>query len=411
MDTTNLQNTKQRLIDFAVTSGYSKSYIQKLKRAINDVITYGSSYESYEQLYYAMVKLRKHSIDSKWARSYGHELSSVMRFDMNGELPSRAVHHPFITKKAEDPGLSEEFSFIISNYRENAEEYLGHKHERMVSVINCGINFFQHLQKRGITRLQDASVADVMSFFYDGERAVRGKGHKIYIRALMRCIKTDLRNDALDFMDKLPFIPRKMSNYEFLTEEESEKISKAIVDKGNGLSLLDRALGAVSFFYGMRSTDITSMTMDNIDFEGDMIHLVQSKTGMPLDLPLSSVVGNAIYEYITSERPESTEKTIFVHQNAPQNSFDRIWYHIKCLCNAAGVRTEHGQTGVRLFRHHLATYLLSRKVSQPVISSILGHLLPQSINHYIDCDIENLRSFGLDISCYPVNDKVFELWQ
>lgn len=202
-----------------------------------------------------------------------------------------------------------------------------------------------------------------------------------------------------------------MSNYDYLKKDEADKIAHAIIDEDNDLSLLDKALVAISFIYGMRSTDITALTMDNIDFENDTIHLIQSKTKASLDLPLSPVVGNIIYEYITKERPQSVENTIFVHGKSPQNSFGRIWYHIKCVCNVAGVRTEHGQIGVRLFRHHLATFLLSKNVSQPIISSILGHLMPQSINHYIDCDTEHLREFGLDISQYPVNEKIFDLWK
>lgn len=66
--------------------------------------------------------------------------------------------------------------------------------------------------------------------------------------------------------------------------------------------------------------------------------------------------------------------------------------------------------GSRLLRHHIATYLLSQKVSQPVISSILGHLLPESLNHYVDSDIETLREFGLDISPYPLNATLHDLW-
>ena len=68
-----------------------------------------------------------------------------------------------------------------------------------------------------------------------------------------------------------------------------------------------------------------------------------------------------------------------------------------------------GRTGVRIFRHHLATSLLGSQVSSTVISSILGHTSPESINPYLDADLEHLRECSLGIEDYPVAKEVFEL--
>ena len=73
------------------------------------------------------------------------------------------------------------------------------------------------------------------------------------------------------------------------------------------------------------------------------------------------------------------------------------------------MRKDGGRTGVRIFRHHLATALLENQVSPPVISSILGHTSPESINPYVDADLEHLRECSLSIEDYPVAQKVFEL--
>ena len=57
----------------------------------------------------------------------------------------------------------------------------------------------------------------------------------------------------------------------------------------------------------------------------------------------------------------------------------------------------------------MATTLLANEVASPVISSILGHSSPESLNPYIDADIEHLRDCSLSISDYPVRKEVFEL--
>lgn len=410
MDTTNLQNTKDRLIRYLKDNEYSQRYIMTVRYAVRDVLQYGSQFENYEQLFCYLADKKKSKVKPGTIRELGHTIALVQRFDETGELPSRAIHHPFITLKPEILNLSEQFDFLIKNYKSNTSEYLSHQHERVVCNTNTGILFFKHLQARGVQKIQDADVLDVSSFFYDGTTLVRGKTHKMAIRAIMRCVKNDLRGDAIDFMDLLPYIPRKMSNYQYMTKEESRDFAKAITDKDNSLSLLDKALAAISYFYGMRSTDVTSLTMENIDFERDVITLVQSKTGNLQELPLSAVVGNAILDYIENERPKTIDKYIFVHPKSPTTKLNDIWYHLKNVFNAAGVRTEGGQVGSRLLRHHIATYLLSQKVSQPVISSILGHLLPESLNHYVDSDIETLRELGLDISPYPLNATLHDLW-
>jgi integrase len=82
---------------------------------------------------------------------------------------------------------------------------------------------------------------------------------------------------------------------------------------------------------------------------------------------------------------------------------------LKNVYNEAGVRTNGDRTGVRIFRHNLVTTLLGNQVPSPVISSILGHTTPESINPYVDADLENLRECSLSIDDYPVAKEVFEL--
>lgn len=49
---------------------------------------------------------------------------------------------------------------------------------------------------------------------------------------------------------------------------------------------------------------MAGLTLDAIDWDGDLIYITQQKTEFPLELPLTAVVGNAIYDYLTSERPQ-----------------------------------------------------------------------------------------------------------
>ncbi len=100
--------------------------------------------------------------------------------------------------------------------------------------------------------------------------------------------------------------------WNFFQKEESDCIRKCLENPNNTLSLKERTIGWLLYFYGLRGSDITAMRFDNIDWRKDMITLIQSKTDYPLTLPLNAVTGNSLFDYITTERAESDIKTIFV---------------------------------------------------------------------------------------------------
>ena len=54
-----------------------------------------------------------------------------------------------------------------------------------------------------------------------------------------------------------------------------------------------------------------------IDWSEDLIRVKQQKTDVPLELPLTLIVGNAIFVYITTERPKTGLAEIFLSQGRP----------------------------------------------------------------------------------------------
>lgn len=83
----------------------------------------------------------------------------------------------------------------------------------------------------------------------------------------------------------------------------------------------------IAIYTGLRRSDIANLRLNNIDWEGDRIKIVQGKTGNPVALPLRPVVGNAIYDYITKERPQSDSPYIFYilkkERNYHRHSFQK----------------------------------------------------------------------------------------
>ena len=166
------------------------------------------------------------------------------------------------------------------------------------------------------------------------------------------------------------------------------------------------------FFTGLRPCDIASLTMEQIDWDTDEIRIVQNKTDVPLILPLTAVIGNAIYDYIIYERPESSDRHIFLGENRPHDPVTpaALWHIAAKIYDAAGIRlTEGDRRGTHLFRYNAATTFIGRGIPRPVASAVLGHTDPSSLDHYTFADIKHLRECALSIEKFPVKKEVFDI--
>lgn len=208
----------------------------------------------------------------------------------------------------------------------------------------------------------------------------------------------------------LPALRESRKNIQYLTSEEIEKIKESLANGENTLTLRDKAIGMLALYTGLRGCDIAGMTLDSIDWNRDLIYITQQKTEFPLELPLTAVVGNAIYDYLTSERPHIESRYLFISQNKPYDRLkSRSIGNVSVrIMNASGIRQSEGdRKGLHIFRHHLATALLGNGVPQPVISRTLGHTSPDSLVAYLSADFPHLKECSISINRFPVPEEVF----
>lgn len=410
MNVSNLQENYPLLLEYLRDNGYCRSQIHWMKRCIKLVLEEGSSaeVESYEQLYWREIEKRGYKETAPVRKTLKSVLGCVKRFDSEGRYPQRGLSHGFLAPAKGYDLLGSEYKSMVDHYVQTVRS--GSKTDHTIyTERRAGILFLLHLQNTGAQSITDITERQVINFFFDGEKIIRGKAYTDKIVPILKAslpIHGEPVNKLLSF---LPSIAKRYPNYPYLTRLESEKFRIWLEEENSQLTLLDKAIATIAYYTGLRGTDILSLTPENIDWEKETIHLVQSKTSVCLTLPLSAVVGNALWDYLIYERPQSEERCIFVNGVRPYAKISYMWKHLKNVFNEAGVRTNGERTGVRIFRHHLATTLLGNRVSSPVISSILGHISPESINPYVDATLECLRECSLSIEDYPVLKEVFEL--
>ena len=142
----------------------------------------------------------------------------------------------------------------------------------------------------------------------------------------------------------------------------------------------------------------------------ERILVEQQKTSVPVEIPLSAVVGNAIYDYLAEERPDTGSLRLFLSETHPFSPLaaGSIGNIVAKACRLAGIRQEPGdRKGTHIFRHNLASSMLENGVPQPVITQTLGHTAPDSLEPYLRADFVHLKECALSIEAFPLAEEVF----
>lgn len=179
------------------------------------------------------------------------------------------------------------------------------------------------------------------------------------------------------------------------TAPETEKILAA-ADRGSPTGKRDYAILLLAARLGIRASDITSLKLDNIQWERNCIEFAQTKTGRTVILPLSDEIGMAIIDYLKYGRPKSMYPHVFIRHVAPYEPLSTIYAIMDKHVRLSGVDHDGKKKGTHTFRHSLVTRLLEKSTPYPVISGILGHRDPNTTKKYTHVDIDQLRSCALD---------------
>ena len=171
------------------------------------------------------------------------------------------------------------------------------------------------------------------------------------------------------------------------------------VDRSSAKGKRDYAILLLACRLGMRVGDIRTLKLEQIHWEDSTIEVTQSKTGLPLSLPLTSEVGEALIDYLKSGRPQSMHREVFLKVNPPFGPFtgNNLHHIVTYWRLLAGVRFRTRQKrGFHSLRHTLATRLLQKGTPLTTIAEILGHTSLESTRIYAKADVETLRSVALD---------------
>ncbi len=90
------------------------------------------------------------------------------------------------------------------------------------------------------------------------------------------------------------------------------------IDRSNPLGKRNYALLLLATRLGLRASDIANLKMEDIDWRKNEIDIIQQKTKNLVRLPLISIVGNAIIDFLKYGRPDFISSAYIFHSFKPR---------------------------------------------------------------------------------------------
>ena len=150
---------------------------------------------------------------------------------------------------------------------------------------------------------------------------------------------------------------------------------------------------------GLRSIDIVTLRLDEINWATGEIVIHQAKTGKWVALPLMVDIGTALQDYILNVRPKSDEPYVFLRMRPPMTQIGTaIPYEV--------LNTYTKQAGLPKMQFHglrrmLGTNLVIEGIPVTTVAQILGHSSIEPTKQYISLDGPRLKECALNLSGLP----------
>ncbi|MGZ3543359.1 MAG: site-specific integrase [Vulcanimicrobiaceae bacterium] len=255
--------------------------------------------------------------------------------------------------------------------------------------------FFKSLPSRTCS-LDAVTLAHVDAFLKD--HANRGWSRKSLhalacrLRSFFRyagsrrwCRSDFARSIELPRIYKLEDVPRAPSI------EQIDRILEDTASSDDPVKLRAHAILSLLIHYGLRRGEVARLTLDDLDWVAETIHVTRPKMRRAQSYPMSVPVGEAILRYLRQARPRSPHRTLFLTVQAPIRplSGPSITSVVRTLLANQGVKL--ARRGAHSLRHACAGQLLDAGFTLKQIADHLGHRSLDTTRIYTKIDLRGLR--------------------
>ena len=305
----------------------------------------------------------------------GKRMRTPAQYPFRGEIGSAAQDY-FESLKA--LGISEKKT--IRSYK------------KMVS------NFVEYLFENGVCSI--SGIIEEWSVKFIASRLYR---QKEYVGTIRRFLNYLYKEDLIT--KNYSYVLRSIGNNikhiktpSFYSPSEIRQLEESISRTSN-VGKRDYAMVTICSRIGLRVSDVANLSFKDINWENNSISIIQYKTGNPLTLPLLSIVGNAIIDYLKNARPKSISSRIFLSCRPPYGEMNPGSVHsaIAVAFRKSGVDYGDRHHGGHALRFSLAQRMLDKSTPIPIISETLGHTELDTTRAYVRIDLLHMMGCVLDV--------------
>jgi integrase len=167
------------------------------------------------------------------------------------------------------------------------------------------------------------------------------------------------------------------------------------IDRSNRLGWRDYTILHLMAHYGLRPSEIATLTLGSIDWENRTLRVQQCKTRSDLILPLAEQTIGILRHYLRRGRPGGAHPELFLRASTPLGPLTH--YAIGNLYQKRAHQSGLPVQGTSSYclRHSFAMRLLDRGVGVKVIGDLLGHRTLESTCVYLRLQTGVLREVAL----------------
>lgn len=189
-------------------------------------------------------------------------------------------------------------------------------------------------------------------------------------------------------------LPRRYQLEDVPTAPTVDEVDQLLATTAKGddpVTIRDHAVLLLLIHYGLRRGEVERLTLDDIDWVAETLHVMRPKLRRPQCYPLSAAVGEAILRYLREARPRCEHRTVFITVKAPFRplSGSSISAMVRMRLRKQGVKLEW--SGAHCLRHACAGQLLDAGFTLKQIADHLGHRSMNSTRIYTKIDVRGLR--------------------
>ncbi len=395
-----LKEMKDYGLTDSTVNQYSRGFCKRIAQYCHH---YGGGYYSEalldEFLSVAEKKLSNHEIQHRHYNATKRTIRCLKEYAKGGEIDFSM--HTNSRKYRPDNGHLD----IIKHALDETSLQEGFKYK----IDCCMRHFFAFIESLG---LQDSEITDGTIRTFICKVSDTNAGSMGYIIYTVNLIAQYLRRNGLaDIQEDFHcFIPktapvRLIAPY---SQDEILCILNAVAPDSISAKR-DRAILLLTFNTGFRGIDIRNLLLSDINWKKREVRIIQSKTKYPVTIPLSGTCMNALADYILEERPETSERFVFVRALSPHTPFrgtSALDGAIEGLCLKAGI-VKKPYRSFHSLRRALATELSLAEVPLTSVSQMLGHQSIDSDVPYLSFNRTQTSLCAMGFDMIPITTGIY----